>query len=80
MCILITGAIYIFNVENKVKDTKCVFAKLPKDILNGTESNESINFIGIYGIIDMFNELALELQNFSSVESDMQSIVDSNIK
>lgn len=69
--LLVIAAIFIGNVEKGVTDTKCVFAKLPKDILNGTEPDESYNFIGIYGIIDMLNQLGTELTNFSQVESDM---------
>ena len=48
-------------------------AKLPNDILNGYSG--SIQFIGLYGLMDMLDSLNTEVGNISNASSSFDEII-----
>lgn len=65
---------FVAQTDKYYNDTLCIFSKFPNDLLNGTPS--SSDFIGFYGINDMFINLGNEVDNLSTVQTDLQAILD----
>ncbi|GJM17508.1 MAG: hypothetical protein DHS20C13_28350 [Thermodesulfobacteriota bacterium] len=78
LVVFILLSVTIGKIEGSYNQVNCVTAKLPNDILNGYSG--SIQFIGLFGLQDMLDNLLSEVDSISSATSSFDEIINLQLK